>query len=557
MNIWNRTEKIAICNVLLCAALCGTALCACGSDANTDTDTEKGDPDSYTYAAQERQHSDAVEERPDAEKYLTYIEEANSGFFTEMNGPWFVDDSDRFTYCAQDDPLYDDHRSTAWRIRLAEMKGTDTLAQAVNRYHEELYESQKALMQERMETKDSAAHTDGTCYCDNIYTLASFQWGNVFTVLDIEEMSDSSCLPVIANFNSITGEKYEFADLFNTADYREWLTEIRQTGRYVADERKILYSSFSFALTYSGLELYEDGTGEVLGFAWEDIEDILTPELISDVVRYSNRYNPYRKDTETWTGAQMYPVFEANKGACAMRWTWHPTPEYQYIESWTDEEKKTEERWFVDDSDRFYYYEEDEPVQGGYGGGLWEIQLGEMQGDSKLAQAVNRYHEELYESRKAQMQEFQEEVTAMDAEDFAYDDTLFWKANANLFTMAAFRWGNLFSVVDMEYVGYKSCRIVPASFHITTGERYEIGDLFCVEDYRAELLRIIEKEAGENEYFYWWEDDLKPGSFTYLISYQGLFIGDVFGDRYVLIKWEDMRDILSPEFVEEVLLDSD
>ncbi len=213
--------------------------------------------------------------------------------------------------------------------------------------------------------------------------------------------------------------------------------------------------------------------------------------------------------------------------------------------------------WFVDDSDRFYYYEEYEPLHDGYGAGVWEIRLGEMKGDGKLAQAVNRYHEELYESRKAEMKAFQEEVTALSAEDLQeWDD--FWKANANIFTMAAFRWGNLFTVVNMDYVGYKSCGIVPAaSFNITTGEKYEIGDLFCTENYREELLEIIEKEAVRNEYFDWWDDDLQPGGFTYLISYHGLLIGETYGTRYVLVKWEDMRDILSPEFVSDVLVYAD
>ena len=50
------------------------------------------------------------------------------------------------------DPLNDEHRSAEWEIELAEMKGTDKLAQAVNEYHAELFEDQKEWMQEKQDT---------------------------------------------------------------------------------------------------------------------------------------------------------------------------------------------------------------------------------------------------------------------------------------------------------------------------------------------------------------------------------------------------------------------
>lgn len=559
MNIRKRTEKKGIYNVLLCVALCGTTLCACKSGS----DAEKVDLGSYTYGEEEHQCSDAAKEEPDGEDYLVPIVEGNRGLFSEMNGAWFVDDSDRFSYCETYDPPHEDCCSASWKIQLAEMKGTDVLAESVNRYHEEMYENSKTLMQEcreavtAMGTEDFAEYADGIRYCDHVYTLASFRWGNIFSVLDIEEMWDSGCTAVIANFNSVTGEKYEFADLFNTADYTERLTEIlRRSHGYVADAdewNRILHSRFSFALTYRGLLLYEEGAEAVLTFAWKDIADILTPELISDVVRYSEWNNPYRRDTETWTGGHLYPIFEANQGSDAMEW--QKSSGYRYIEA--DGEKETEEKWFVDNSDRFSYYAEcelEQPFEG-YGAGVWEIQLAEMKGTDTLAQAVNRYHEELYESRKAQMQVFQEKAAAMTAEEVL---DYFGKTHVNLFTMAAFRWGNLFTVVDMDYVGYKDCGIeLSASFNMITGEKYEFDDLFQGENYREELLEIIRKEDDTNEYFYWWIDDLEPGGFTYLISYHGLLIGDIFDAKYVLVKWEDLRDILSPEFVSDVLVYTD
>ena len=572
MNIWRRTERNGICNVLLCVVLCSTTLCGCKSVP----DVEKDGLGSYTYGEEESQCSDTVQEGTDSEDYLEpireansedYLEpisEANSGFFSEINGAWFVEDGDRFAYCETYALPHDGRCSVTGKIQLAEMKGTDALAQAVNRYHEEMYENHKARMQgyreAALETEDFTTHTEGARYYDNIYTLASFRWVNVFTVLDIEERPDAGCTAVIANFNSITGEKYEAADLFNTADYAERLTDIlrQERSELVADEwSRILHSRFSFALTYRGLLLYGDGTEEILRFDWKDIADILAPELITDVVRYSEWNNPYRIETQTWTGGHLYPIFEANQGSDAM--AWRKSSGYHYIEAEAGGEKETEmeEKWFVDDSDRFSYYAEcelEQPFEG-YGAGVWEIRLGEMKGDSKLAQAVNRYHEELYEGQKAQMQVFQEEAVAMDAGEVRDN---FWKTHVNLFTMAAFRWGNLFTVVDMDYVGYKSCGIeMSASFNMTTGEKYEFDDLFQGENYREELLDIIRKEDGRNEYFHWWIDDLEPGGFTYLISYHGLLIGDIIDAKYVLVKWEDMKDILSPEFVSDVLVYAD
>ena len=560
MNIWKRTEKNGIYSVLLCLVLCSTTLCACRSVP----DVEKDDLGSYTYGEEESQCSDTVQEELNSEDYLVPIRKANYSLFSEINGAWFVEDGDRFAYCGTYRLPHDGRSSVTGKIQLAEMKGTDALAQAVNRYHEEMYENHKARMQgygeadAALETEDFAACTDETRYCDNIYTMASFRWGNVFTVLDIEETPDAGSTAVIANFNSMTGEKYEAADLFNTADYVEELTDIIRQGYGDLDAEKwnrILHSRFSFALTYRGLLLYGDGPEKISKFAWEDIADILAPELIADVVRYSEWNNPYRRYTETWTGGHLYDIFEANQGADAMEW--NKSSGYCYIEAEAGGEKETEEKWFVDNSDRFSYYAEcdlEQPYEG-YGAGVWEIQLAEMKGTDALAQAVNRYHEELYESRKAQMQVFQEEAAAMDAEEVRDN---FGKTHANLFTMAAFRWGNLFTVVDMDYVGYKGCGIeMSASFNMTTGEKYEFEDLFQGENYREELLKIINKEADRNEYFFWWYDDLEPGGFTYLISYHGLLIGEAYESTYALVKWEDLRDILSPEFVSDVLVYTD
>ncbi len=557
MNSWHLAKKNCICAVILC--VCGCILYAC----KPTPDMETGSPDSDAYSEQKYQRPYVMEEESDSEDYLSPITWANQGLCSEINGDWFIEDGDRFAYYEEYELPHEKQFKVTWEISLAEMEGTDKLAQEFNRYHEELYESRKAVMVEHekevaaMRPEDFPEKTDRVQYGDSIRTIASFKWGNIFTVMDIEDMADSNRTAVIANFNSETGEKYEFAEMFNTADYKEGLTEIirKMCGDVDADKwNRILNSHFSFAITYYELLLYEDGTEELLGLAWENIEDILTPEFILDVVRYSNRNNPDRLDTETRTGVHLYQIFEANQGEPAMYWYRYIDPGFHYITY--EEEVETDSRWFVDDSDRFAYYEKYDPLHDEHCNAIWEILLAEMKGTDTLAQAVNQYHEELYESQKAQMQEHQEEVMAMSIEDFRagingsqYSD--------DICTMAAFQWGNIFTVVDMADTMYTGCYIVPANFNSTTGERYEFEDLFCTENYRKELLKIIEKEADENEYFFWWGDDLEPGEFSFIVSYHGLLIGDNVKPWYALIKWEDLKDILSPEFVSEVLVYAD
>lgn len=287
-------------------------------DANTDNaaindiDEETQTSEETNIYSEEKDYSNPYERYRETFDgiYLYDIYEANKG--SEADGDWFVDDSERFTYYEVYDPLNDEHSSAKWVIELAEMKGTDKLAQAVNEYHTQLFEDQKEWMQEKQKTvtaMDVEEYRHGinlTHYSNNIRTMASFEWGNIFTVVDMENISDRRCCPVIANFNKSTGKKYEFADLFNTGDYRKKLLEIikRKLGGYTSGWDISEEYPFSFAISYHGLLLYEDvyGTEDMLLIEWSELEDILSQEFISDVLEYSSGVSIVASDL-SWSEA--------------------------------------------------------------------------------------------------------------------------------------------------------------------------------------------------------------------------------------------------------------
>lgn len=236
--------------------------------------------------------------------YLYAIFEANKG--CDADGEWFIDDSDRFTYYEVYDPLNDEYRSAYWEISLSEMKGTDKLAQAVNEYHAELFESQKIMMQEKqrevtvMSIDDYLKYMNGSHYSANIRTKASFEWGNIFTVVDMEDTIYSTCTAVPANFNRVTGEKYEFDDLFNTDNYRGELLEIIRNKfddgydhgwNIILDPDRV-----SFVISYHGLLLCQDWKPRTLLIEWSELENILSQEMISDVLEHTSEVTIAARD---------------------------------------------------------------------------------------------------------------------------------------------------------------------------------------------------------------------------------------------------------------------
>ena len=279
--------------------------------------------------------------------YLYVIFEANKG--CNANGEWFIDGSDRFTYYEVYDPLSDEYRSAYWEISLSEMKGTDKLAQAVNEYHAELFESQKIMMQEKqrevtaMSIDDYLKYMNGSHYSANIRTKASFEWGNIFTVVDMEDTYYSTCTAVPANFNKVTGEKYELADLFNTEDYKEKLVEIirHKFGDTYALWWVVEFKhSFSFAITYHGLLLCENGTSKTLLIEWGELEDILSQEFISDVLEHTLEVSIAASDL-SWSEAPEEVTVPVDNGTV-----------YQIVKK--TKNMKAEKNNFIDISDVDY-----------------------------------------------------------------------------------------------------------------------------------------------------------------------------------------------------------
>ena len=256
------------------------------------------DEDEYTLVYDMEKDVYVREESPNPYAHLDTFSSAylydiyEAGKESTADGDWFIDDSERFTYYEVYDPLNDEHLSAEWEIELAEMKGTDRLAQAVNEYHAELFEEQKEWMREKQDTvmamdvEEYRSGMNGRRDSNNIRTMVSFEWGNVFTVVDMENRFDRRCCPVIANFNRVTGEKYEFADLFNTDDYNAKLLELiryRYDG-YVNDWDMDLESeSFSFMITNQGLLVINDYPPRSLLFDWIELEDILNREVCSEL----------------------------------------------------------------------------------------------------------------------------------------------------------------------------------------------------------------------------------------------------------------------------------
>lgn len=217
--------------------------------------------------------------------YLYDVYEANTG--SEADGDWFMEESERFIYNEQYDPLNNEHLNFEWDIDLSEMKGTDPLSESFNNYHQQLFEEQKALMEEHqkevmeMEPEEINDHWLSIRFSMNISTRASFKWGDIFTVVDMKNMHDRGCFPIIANFNSVSGKLYELDDLFRIKNYTEELLKI-----IVEESDDPFWSmplgrsdSMPFLIGYQGLLLFDSVSEFSIFLEWEKLEDILKPEI--------------------------------------------------------------------------------------------------------------------------------------------------------------------------------------------------------------------------------------------------------------------------------------
>ena len=236
--------------------------------------------------------------------YLYYIYEANKG--SEADGDWFEKESKKFTYHEQYDPLNNEHLNFEWDIELSEMNGTDPLSISFNNYHQQLFEEQKTFMEEHQkevkEMEPEEIREDWLMidfFSDNIFSRASFKWGDIFTVVDMQNIHDRGCYPVIANFNSVSGKQYQLDDLFRVENYTGELIEIIMAKPGGSDlfcgvplERA---DSLPFLIGYQGLLLFDDISEFSILFEWSDLENILKPEIWEVISKGRNAETAYQE----------------------------------------------------------------------------------------------------------------------------------------------------------------------------------------------------------------------------------------------------------------------
>ena len=188
----------------------------------------------------------------------------------------------------------------------------------------------------------------------------------------------------------------------------------------------------------------------------------------------------------------------------------------------------------------------------------WTIRLLGMEGTDALAQSVNAYHEELYRMEKAHLEERQKWAIENSSE-LSWTD--FGAYNGDLLTKAAYTWGNIVTVVDvMDHVSFGGFLELPANFNKTTGKRYELADLFCTQDYQERLLQIMAEKYEDGAM---WGSRLsrstswEEGWPIFGITYRGLLLSEGFHGFTALVEWRDIKDILSPAFISEVLVYAD
>lgn len=293
--------------------------------------------------------------------------------------------------------------------------------------------------------------------------------------------------------------------------------EDKTISSYTGDmTNKYLYLTFSKVLV-KGTERTDSFIADSVSKAAEN-EDIVSEKIDST--------NPYALYKETFSGAYLYDIYEANKGSNA------------------------DGDWFIDDSERFTYYEVYDPLNNENLNIEWEIELSEMKETNQLARTVNEYHAELFEGQKKKMQEEQQKIMSMEVDDLDY----YWaQYSSNIHTMASFEWGNIFTVVDMKDTHYRGCSAVVANFNKVSGKKYDIDDLFDTEDYKDKLLEIIKQES--DGYDDGWERSLKSDTFSVMIGYCGLLLIDKYPARTFFIEWDKLKDILSKEAYSELEID--
>lgn len=256
-------------------------------------------------------------------------------------------------------------------------------------------------------------------------------------------------------------------------------------------------------------------------------EDSLTEPEMSEAFE-KNENNPYAMYTETFSGGYLYDIYEANKGSCA------------------------DGDWFMEESKKFVYHEKYDPLNNEHLNFEWDIELSEMNGTDPLSISFNNYHQQLFEEQKTFMEEHQKEVKEMELEEIREDWLMIDFFSNNIFSRASFKWGDIFTVVDMKNIHDRGCYPVIANFNSVSGKQYQLDDLFSIDNYPEELSEIIRAKSGGSDMFWSVVPSGRPDSLPFLIGYQGLLLFDGISEFSILFEWSDLENILKPEIWEVI-----
>lgn len=224
--------------------------------------------------------------------YLNDIFEANRGSYTSKD----LSQEDSFEYYEIFNPLQDDHYCMEWEINLLKLQGSDSIISEFNNYHESLFKKEKEemvkLYEEGRTQFEEGMQPNFNYYSRNLRTESYYSWGSFFTVVDVANVHMSKkggCSVITANFNRISGKKYEMGDLFMIQDYKNWLlmkieARYQEEGYMVMDWNYCLNKDeISFLLTFKGFMLIDNFEQRTFLLEWDELEDVLCQDIVRDL----------------------------------------------------------------------------------------------------------------------------------------------------------------------------------------------------------------------------------------------------------------------------------
>lgn len=187
----------------------------------------------------------------------------------------------------------------------------------------------------------------------------------------------------------------------------------------------------------------------------------------------------------------------------------------------------------------------------------WKVELVKMTGNTVLAEAVNHFHEILFENSVKEMKQLAQEGSGL---FYMGEHVDFRHYSRNIHTIKCFYWGKVFTVVDvknthMPMIGGVS--IISANFNVETGKKYELADLYEKDNYFEWILSEIEKRYPKQEYLVKnWKACFERNNFTFLMAEHGLVLVDNFSQNVELMEWECMENILNQE-IKSIICEDD